>query len=401
MNILPFAPVLFFVLIPIISPLFGLGWEQIKIFSFVIISCIVAVFFFRKKRKFLSTTNIQISFFVWLIVLFVTSILGNNFEKSLFGVSPYYQGLLFYFILFIFFLVVSTVKITLTRWLYAFAIGTIIISSIALKDWVLIHIFEQNILTYGGRPISTFGQPNFYAGFLLLAIPFLLFPYKQMHRTFQLITLFLSSIAIVCSESRVAITLLIFIFFIYLFLRGSNFLRMVILFASMGVLTFVQPMYQKLLQKEFFESQQSTWLNQNSPDKRIYYWQIGYELIKEKPLFGYGVGNISRAYTHYFESINFNAEVKPALHSLKNIKIESFHNWFLDIFIQSGITGVCSWMVLVILAIKKALIRRAYLLVTSLLIYLIWIQFHNQSVVHLFYMAWVLGIIDNLAVDIV
>ena len=97
------------------------------------------------------------------------------------------------------------------------------------------------------------------------------------------------------------------------------------------------------------------------------------------------------SFADYFKGVNFNVTTNPTYHSLKDLSVDRSHNYILDLLFFSGIFGLISWLVLIGLVLKRA----KGIILTSFLVYLVWIQFQNQSIVHLLYFWLFVGLIDK------
>ena len=107
---------------------------------------------------------------------------------------------------------------------------------------------------------------------------------------------------------------------------------------------------------------------------------------------GYGLENISSAFSSYFGRFNVNTLNSASFHGLKNLVVDRSHNYTLDLLFFSGILGFLAWIVLVWQLFRKI---KSKVLLASLIIYLVWIQLQIQSVVHLMYFWLLVGLIDQ------
>lgn len=74
-------------------------------------------------------------------------------------------------------------------------------------------------------------------------------------------------------------------------------------------------------------------------DNRFIIWPISVELIKEKPLFGYGIGDVQEELNAKYETDGFNEGLRYSYNS---------HNQFLDLALASGLVGLASLLALFI-----------------------------------------------------
>lgn len=374
-------------LTPLLQANHPFGYEQVKVIFFIsaitLLSVLLIIYLSMSKThiplKFSTINKIALSF---ISVLFIASIFGVNPMASIFGIQSYYQGAILYFFLFIFYILVKLVKIPLKVYSTVLLLSGVLVSIDALLEWVQLHMLNIVIPTYNGRVVSTFGQPNLYSGFLLLILPLSMTLFATSKKSLKIpigIAIFLSILAIILSESRASIILLILLMGFYISRLGKRFIIITLL--AFILLTF--SILPTLIRREVLDPFNNLWLSKNAPEKRILIWQVAASQIPNRPLLGYGLESFRYAYQDYF-SKRPNTSDKAFL-NMKNLIVDRAHNYTLDLFIFSGIGGVL-WIILVFSLIKRA---RGVLLI-SLLLYLVWIQVQIQSVIHLMYF-WVLA----------
>lgn len=399
-------------LIPLIGAYKGFGYEQIKVVFFILSNTLIGflwLFHLMRNPKF-KWSGITKAAGLFMVILLLTSLLGENSIQSLFGTQPYFQGIILYAYLFLFFLLVSVSKIKFYTWAYVLVGSATIVGLLAIKDWTLLNVFNSQIPNYAGRVVSTFGQPNFYAGFLLLSLPFFHFLLKKKTSFWPWIMLgFLTTIlAIIFSYSRISFLMLSLL--ILFWLIGELPFRKLIFWVSLIILSIIFVLSINLgagwMEKELLELKTTTNpdLTTIGVEKRYYFWPILGKLVLERPIQGYGLENIASVFSGYFEKnkhtlFEENLRVQPYMFGLKDLNLDRSHNYILDLLLFSGILGLLVWLFLVGLLIKKLIQSSVRAENTSLLLglftYLIWIQFQNQSVVHLVYFWLLAGLIDQ------
>lgn len=376
-----------------------LGYEQSKVLIFIILNTLAGFLWAFTKPK-IKWSKIKITATIFLAILILTSLLGIDSQTSLMGSEPYFQGLIFYSQLYLFLLMVSSTKISLKTFSVFFLFSATIVAFLAIYDWVRLEYFHQIIPNYAGRVVSTFGQPNFYSGFILLVLPLIsLFSLRIWGvGVIVLIT------GIFISQSRIAMigSSIVLCFLILQRINLFKFNKLIfvcLLLVFLGGSFFMLEGPVGIFKKEVESTKHQQWLIDNSPEKRIFIWPVILELIKQKPFLGYGLENISPAFTGYFQKINFNTLDNPLYHSLKDLILDRSHNYILDLLLFSGGAGLLVWLVLIGLLFYKLLNSKVSIensaLLISLSVYLIWIQFQNQSAVSLIYFYFLIGGIDR------
>jgi len=162
-------------LIPLFGAVKSFGYEQIKILFFILSVSLIGFLWILRKPA-IKWNAVKTYSALLVVVLFLTSVFGRE---------PYFQGWVLYAYLCLFSLLVSQAQIKLEKWALVLCSSAFIVSLLAVKDWVLLNIFSQSVPVYAGRVVSTFGQPNFYAGFLLLSLPFSYYLFKTSTGTSQ------------------------------------------------------------------------------------------------------------------------------------------------------------------------------------------------------------------------
>lgn len=404
---------LFVFLIPLLGAAVNFGYEQIKTIFFIFsISLIGFIWLLEKPRLSWSIINIISAAFI--LVLLATAVLGIDLKQSLLGSHPYFQGWLVYVYLGLFSIMVASSKISFKLYAFVLSLSAGLVAVSAIRQWMEINLFHLQISTYSGRVVSTFGQPNFYAGFLLLSLPFSYFLFKnpaqalQVRRLnyFGLVSGLLSTVGIFVSYSRSAIMMALIL--VILGLIDQLKIRLKLSLAVVGVIllsVFIALKFSSgIVGNEISRPFQiiNPDLTRESVEKRAYIWPIAWQLINIKPLAGYGLENINQAFFSYFEVnkhslFEENLKISPVLIGLKDLNIDRSHNYPLDLLLFSGVFGLLGWLGLVSLLFWK-LIQNYHdqnnkVLLVSLLTYLVWVQFQNQSIVHLIYFWFLVGFI--------
>lgn len=386
-------------LIPLLPAVGYFGYEQIKVLFFIFATTALS-FMLNKGFKWSIITRLGA---VFLLVLFIASLFGKDPKISILGKDPYYEGLIIYVFLFLFYLIIKKSRPKLQSVALALSLSSLLVAVIAIREWILLNIFKIPVQTYADRVVSTFGQPNFYSGFLLLTLPFSYILFKSPNKYLKYIGwgggLF-SGVGILISYSRSAIVIFLLLLILGLIAQLKNKFKIGLL---VSLVIFVSILLALKFASGLVGNEMRIPLLTNNPDltkesveKRIYIWPQAFKIALQRPFFGYGLENISSAFEKYFEENNHklfeeNLKIDPVLISMKDLNIDRSHNYMLDLFLFSGISGVLAWFLFVILLLLKA----KKTLLVALLTYLVWVQFQNQSIVHLIYFWLLAGIIDK------
>ncbi|OGE64841.1 hypothetical protein A3I48_04370 [Candidatus Daviesbacteria bacterium RIFCSPLOWO2_02_FULL_36_7] len=383
--------------LPLIGAMGNFGYEQIKVLFFIVSITLIGFWWMGKDFKW---TLISITAFLFISILLITSSNGLDFKNSLLGKEPYYQGWILYVYLFLFYLMIKTFKIDLKKYALVLSISALLVSILAIYDWILLNIYSQTVPTYASRVVSTFGQPNFYAGFLLLTLPFSYYLFRVNY--LGLISGLISVVGIFVSYSRSTILMALVLMILGLLNQLKIKFKIglvVLMIVSVGIVIALK-LSSGIVGSEITQPSltKNPDLTRESVEKRVYIWPQALKIALQRPLTGYGLENINQAFSQFFEInrhllFEENLNISPVLISLKELNIDRSHSYILDLLLFSGIFGLISWLLLVILMLKKAI--NSKILLVSFLTYFVWSQIQNQGVVHLVYFWLLVGLIDQ------
>ncbi len=393
--ILPSLIFLILGITPLIEAQNKYGYEYPKVLFFIC-SAIVALLFFEIAPAKIRQNLFSKSFLTILGVLFLASISFSSLFlpqplQGLVGRYPYFQGIILYLFLFLFSLLVKNCNVSLRKYSYIFALSIPMIALVAVGQWVSLHLFHQPIVTYSGRVVSTFGQPNLFSGYLVMVLPMfflLLEKVKGKKKIFFGVPMIVILLGVVVSMSRFALVMvgvLAIISAIFYLRRSRYFIKALI---AMGAVVIIIGCIAlpKIIQSEFIDPYNYRWLMLNTPEKRVYIWQVAVSQGFKKPIFGYGLDNFQQVYTSYFTD----APKEASYYSRKVLVVDRAHNYILDIFVYAGIVGVVLWILLVGNVFVR--LRKNKWLALSLVLYVIFVFVHPQSIMHLIFFWFLAGI---------
>lgn len=384
-------------LTPLVGSLGGYGFEESKVIFFFLATTIASLLFIYLiliRSIVVVWSGIKTILGLFMLVLLLTSVFGIDWHNSLFGQPPYFQGFILYFYLYIFFILTSSVKLSLGLWAGVLSSSGFIIALLIIRDWSIINILKLHILNYAGRPIATFGQPNLAAGFILLGLPFLISSRPTSGRWRKIIYYLVIGVcmgAIILTFSRAAIFLLLFLVLFYLAFKITKSKLVISLEILILFLLFLYTSYNfstGLLDKELKQPKNISWLINNSPEKRVFIWPAIWQSISQRPILGYGLENIPQAFPKYLP----HERRPPHFYKLKDLVIDRSHNYVLDLLVFSGSVGLMIWLMLIMFLLREA---KSKILLVGLLIYLVWTALQIQSIVHLMYFYLLVGLIDK------
>ena len=215
------------------------------------------------------------------------------------------------------------------------------------------------------RIFSTIGQPNFLGSWLALVMPIIVWFLmrasekfkkgkslkRQINRNLIISLLFFAIFSLVLTQSRGAWVGLFFSFFffiiVYSFLQKQKRLAMLltillVVICVFGVYINFNPLSPKP-SDSFLASRFKSLTNlyySTTGQVRINLWKVAIDLIKQKPVLGYGLET---------QGFNFVKYYRPewALVEKINAYADRAHNDFLDTLLVSGGLGLISYLFLI------------------------------------------------------
>lgn len=337
------------------SPFTYLAFELPKALALFIFSTVIGLNLVRKFsfKGFNLQQLIVLTLFLWF---FTTSVIGVNFQHSFFGNYFRLNGLITQVCFLILFLTSGLVfshKLWRHQIAWALVFSSTSIAVLAIAQFVTLWFLgNDSQLLYDKRVISTFGQPNFLGSFLVMSLPFAWYLYKGIHPHPSLRARFLSGVAIfivilgifstLSRSAYLGLAVLALIWGIKhykLLLTGIVF--SVLLFSIMAT---VSP---KLVYQQWSRFQidfEHKWTAEN----RISIAEKSTELIAKNPLFGVGLEN----FILVFPTILNEGDL-----GLKDIVVDSAHNIFLDLGVETGLIGLSLFLTFCIFILAKGLNR--------------------------------------------
>jgi O-antigen ligase len=324
--------------------------------------------------KFFLIGSLKNRFNVWLFVAFFLLAMSWLFS-SFFAAIPAFafwgnyerqEGFLTYIFYLLFFIIlifnldsVAAAK----RYLYA-----IFFSSLVVCLYGLTQFFHLDLIAWAetGRIFSTFGQPNFFGHFLILAIPFSVYGIVFMAR--RISTRVLLAILLLCqffcllfTYSRSAwLGLLAEIFFavlIWLFLKGRKKIAIGLIILTIiftGLAASQISFSPKSLQVGYsLPSRIESAFNfsQGSTKVRLNIWQASLDILKKQNLFhwffGYGPDSLSEISAEHYRG-------NWALDDALDMWPDRAHDLFLDIVLSFGLTGLAAYFLIFIYFFRQS-----------------------------------------------
>lgn len=201
-----------------------------------------------------------------------------------------------------------------------------------------------------GRIFSTIGQPNFLGSWLLLVLPLpFVFSYHRNFKVKILTFLFFLLLLYILflTKSRGAIVglfaLFAFLLFAWLWSKNKKLIIIPILFFLIIIIflfsnqTNVKDSNEPSISLPFLARLHSFTNLQEAGQYRLKHWQASLDLIKQRPILGYGIAT---------QRFNFPKYYQPefAIYEKPNIYLDYAHNDILDVLLSAGFLGLISYL---------------------------------------------------------
>lgn len=214
-------------------------------------------------------------------------------------------------------------------------------------QWVDVHNFPGGVGkgidpfiwrgAFGTRVFSTYGNPNFFADFLVIMFPILLMQYfktRAWHLLLLMVLLLVDLVATGTKGAWIGFAMVIFILgitaFAYFRAFVEPFRKAVLTIVTVGVLGFggvvAKDLHARVVSVNF----------------RLFTWEGTWEMIRTQPFIGTGIGSYPPVYPAFRRPPIFHIEGKH------NTETDHSENEYLEQLFDNGILGfgIFIWMVL-------------------------------------------------------
>jgi O-antigen ligase len=256
-------------------------------------------------------------YFLWSLILFFNLIAWKNIGGKIYSLKTKIRRLL----------ITANLSASLVA-LY----GILQILNIDFLAWP-----EPPYIT--GRALSTLGQPNFFASFLLLTIPlavYLAYSSKRFWpKTFFAFATVFQIMGLFSTSSRgglLSFLLIGFLFLTYLFFASSLKTRAkVMVSVGAGALLILGIIILEIFNPGRLAG--SFNLSTGSFAARVNFFQAAADAILKKPLFGYGLENSGEVFVKYYDN-------DWGIYADVSANTDRAHNLILDTLLNAGFFGL-------------------------------------------------------------
>lgn len=277
-------------------------YEPPKVIYFLIGAFCLCIFWLFQTHLFISgLSRRDLYFLTWIFVLFVSSILGADWQAGVLGGSYRGQGVVFFFG---FWVLLKTLEAFKSQKIYKRIIFI----------WTLVGvlaIFRDAVfgMFVNDRVVGLLAEPNASAGFLSLSTVIF---YSSM---WFFIPFILLGIFLTYSKAGIASFLLILIFIALRSIKKKAYLVFLLLLVIVFLFLF-----------------RESFVRATSPfENRKVYFEYGLSAFFTRPILGYGAESTEKIYREEFARHNI---------PLEGLIVDRSHNMFLDILLWSGALGL-------------------------------------------------------------
>lgn len=347
--------------------------------------------------------RINISLFIYFILLAASVYAAENKVFAIIGVPGRWEGLLT-ITLYMFLFITARLYLVPDEGLFKIILVTAIIVSIyGILQTMNFDPFPRDVLreNWSKRAFSTMGNPNFLGSYIVLIIPTSIYFYIIKKNITGLTAYAILFYCLLSTGTRGAwlgtiASIMAFAAIHYMYFRYSKgeFTRYIILLV---ITILLLALYNFNTEGAFIDRFLSIARDANefltkgdradySGANRGFIWKRVAELIKKRPLAGYGIENLGEAFKKYY--------TKDMIELWNEVRyLDKAHNEYLHIAVTSGIPSLLVYLTFISQIILKGLFRlkncKTALLILSSVIGYMTAAFFNISVVSVAYVYWI------------
>ncbi len=349
----------------------------------------------------------DILIFIFIFLIFVSTLFSSNIPVSIFGAEMRYEG-------FLMFITYVCIYIAAKKFFKPKNIETFldIMFYVSLIIGILgilqNYIRNENIVPFFSRGVSgTFANSNFFASFICIILPIsmILFIFNDSKKSYILSCIMFFNLMSSCTRSAwIAFLVIGLLILIYLIKQKNKALwkqGLILLASFVIILIFIlSPIGSPSVRAKFNIIQDDlSLLSEEGLDgslgsNRVEIWSMTINLIMQKPLVGCGTDNLKNGLIKYcLEELTDYANEH-------HVVIDKAHNEFLNIAATNGIPALIVYLIFLDLVLSPKLKemysdRKALIFSLCIISYLVQ-SFFNISTLGVAPLFWmILGLSDN------
>jgi putative inorganic carbon (HCO3(-)) transporter len=366
------------------------------------------IWFLTRESNKLMTNNIEKVALAYLFFIVLSTIFSTNVERSIWGRIDRDEGLLAITVYVLLFIVGERKYHFSNKHVKLFLLSASIVALYGIAQYFGYDPIPRDFIreNWKGRAFSTIGNPNFLGTYLTLALPISAFSYIYSKKTIFLLSSGIIYLSLLCTMTRSAwvgafVSFVILVLYIRKYKYSYKHLAVIVVLFM--VITISMNIYSNdglfgrfiTITKDLGTviSQSSGY--EKAGANRIFIWERVIELIKQRPLLGYGLETLDIVFTEAYEH-----DIMALFKHL--IFFDKAHNEYLNIAVSTGIPSLVLYLTFIFSIVIKAFknVKNNHLIIPllcSVIGYLIQ-AFFNISVVSVAYIYWAfLGIMLNFS----
>lgn len=232
-----------------------------------------------------------------------------------------------------------------------FVFGCLAATFICITTAIVFYFNSNDASAFYYQELSIFQHPSYFSLYLNFCIYFIYYYMVFDKENYRIKSDFISvfiivifSLFIVLLSSKMGLITLFMVIFtgtLLWFLKSRAIFPSIMVFIMLSSLIYLSFNYSNYIQGRIEEA-----VNSVSKDKitftttgaRLVVWKTGLELIKKKPLFGYGTGDVKYELVEKYKEYNYSHLVEHKLNA---------HNQYIQMLIAIGIFGsIFFWLYL-------------------------------------------------------
>ncbi len=364
-----------------------------------VILIINAALHWKELKEEFVLDKISIALLIFFGISAISIFFADNPYLAFQGNDIKYDGFITLFFYVLLFFTARTCKNIGNKAFYAMLVSASIIAIYGISQYFGYDLFLLEVDRKPNIPYTTIGNQNFVGTYLVLMLPFSVHFWLIEKKKLALASYVLLFFCLLTTMSRGPWLGFLFSIGIYLSIQlfGKRlYLRqlMKFLLVTVSIITIFALISEKSVIARFLLIFFDIELIIKDPGSnsagtfRWFLWRKVIELIKERPLFGFGFANLGFAFEE-----RFGLEIVEVFR--RKVFIDEAHNELLDIAVSSGIPSLFAYLTFLWFSfsdfIKAYLHRLNYNLaiMTALFGYLIQ-SFFNINIVSVAYIFWIL-----------
>lgn len=363
-----------------------------------------------KLSSLIKNDLVDKTLFIYFVLIVLSVLNADNKLLSIFGVPGRYEGLITIILYFMLFMIARLHKNLNDKLFLIVLVSAIIVSIYGISQTFEIDPFPRDIMrtAWGSRAFSTMGNPNFLGSYIVLILPISIYLYIIKKNYLGLVGYIILVYCLLSTNTRGAwlgtiVSIICFATMHYLHFKYNKgeFKRYIILFVITIIILLLYnhnsggALLSRFLTittdaKELLtDGERADYSGAN----RGFIWKRVIELIKIKPLTGYGLENLGEVFLKYYSE-----DMIQLWDSVRYV--DKAHNEYLHIAVSTGIPSLVIYLSFLWMVIRKGLMKlkndKSMLLLLSSVIGYMVAAFFNISVVSVVYIYWIfLGLIAS------